>query len=67
MIANQFSLETQFSACTAQILRKTIALLGALLVWMIVAHAQVASDEHSGDPQAKVIDGVVNSTVFGLG
>src|SRR6266550_6435737 len=67
MIANQFSLETQFSACTAQILRKTIALLGALLVWMIVAHAQVAPDEHPGDPQAKVIDGVVNSTVFGLG
>src|SRR2546430_14246293 len=67
MIANQFSLETQFSACPAQILRKTIALLGALLVWMIVAHAQVAPDEHPGDPQAKVIDGVVNSTVFGLG
>ena len=59
MIANQFSLETQFSACTAQILRKTIALLVALLVWMIVAHAQVPSDEHPGDPQAKVIDGVV--------
>src|SRR2546423_13622351 len=67
MIANQFSLETQFSACPAQILRKTIALLGALLVWMIVAHAQVAPDEHPGDLQAKVIDGVVNSTVFGLG
>src|SRR5256886_1188313 len=67
MIANQFSLETQFSACPAQILRKTIALLGALLVWMIVAHAQVAPDEHPGDPQAKVIDGLVNSTVFGMG
>src|SRR6266702_3248221 len=67
MIANQFPLETQFSACTAQILRKTTALLGALLVWMIVAHAQVPSDEHPGDPQAKVIDGVVNTTVFGMG
>src|SRR5438132_5803607 len=67
MIANQFSLETQFSARTAQILRKTIALLGALLVWMIVVHAQVAPDEHPGDPQAKVIDGVVTTTVFGLG
>ncbi|HXM48404.1 MAG TPA: polymer-forming cytoskeletal protein [Pyrinomonadaceae bacterium] len=44
-----------------------MALLGALLVSMIVAHAQAASDEHPGDPQAKVIDGVVNSTVFGLG
>jgi hypothetical protein len=67
MIATQFSQETQFSAGTAQIFRKTIALLGALLVWMIVAHAQVASDEHPGDPQAKVIEGVVNTTVFGLG
>jgi hypothetical protein len=67
MIANQFSLETQLSACTAQIFRKTIALLGALLIWMIVAHAQVAPDDHPGDPQAKVIDGVVNSTVFGVG
>jgi len=67
MIANQFSEETRFSARTAQILRKTIALLGAVLVWMLVVHAQVTSDEHPGDPQAKVIDGVVTSTVFGLG
>ncbi len=67
MIANQISQETQFSACTAQILCKIFALLGALLVWTIVANAQVVSDEHPGDPQAKVIDGVVNTTVFGLG
>src|SRR5882672_3989565 len=67
MIAHQFSPETQFSARTAQILRQTIALLGALLVLMIVAHAQVAPAEHPGDPQAKVIEGVVSSTVFGLG
>ena len=67
MIANQLSKETQFSAGTAQIFCKIMALLGALLVSMIVAHAQAASDEHPGDPQAKVIDGVVNSTVFGLG
>jgi len=67
MIANQFSPETQLTARTAQILRQTIALFGALLVLMIVAHAQVVSDEHPGDPQAKVIDGVVNTTVFGLG
>src|SRR6267154_794435 len=67
MIANQLSQETQFSAGTAQIFCKIMALLGALLVSMIVAHAQAASDEHPGDPQAKVIDGVVNSTVFGLG
>jgi len=67
MIANQLSQETQFSAGTAQIFCKIMALFGALLVSMIVAHAQAASDEHPGDPQARVIDGVVNSTVFGLG
>jgi hypothetical protein len=67
MIAKQLSHEIQFSTCTAQILRKTIALMGALLVWMIVVHAQPAPDDHPGDPQARVIDGVSNTTVFGLG
>src|SRR5712664_1190175 len=67
MIAIPFSQETQFSARTAQILCKIIPLLGALLVWMIVAQAQAAPDEHPGDPQARVIDGVINTTVFGLG
>jgi hypothetical protein len=67
MIAIPFSPETQFSARTAPILCKITALLGALLVWMIVAQAQAAPDEHPGDPQARVIDGVVNTTVFGLG
>ena len=67
MIANQLSPEIQFSARKAQIFGKTIALLGAILVWIIVAQAQAPADEHPGDPQAKVIDGVVNTTVFGLG
>jgi hypothetical protein len=67
MIANQFSPEIQFSARTAPIFRKTIALLGALMLWMAIVQAQPASDEHPGDPNAKVIEGVVNNTVFGLG
>ncbi len=67
MIANQFSQETQFSARTAQVLCQIIALLGALLLGIVVAQAQPVSDEHPGDPQARVIDGVVNTTVFGLG
>jgi len=37
------------------------------MVLMIAAQAQAVPDEHPGDPQAKVIDGVVNNTVFGLG
>jgi len=67
MTANWLSQENQPSACVAQAFCKTIALLAALLLWMIVAQAQVATDEHPGDPQAKVIEGVVNSTVFGMG
>lgn len=67
MIANQLSPEIQISACAAQAFRKTIALLGALLVCIVVVQAQVVPDEHPGDPQARVIDGVVNTTVFGLG
>jgi hypothetical protein len=67
MIANRLSPEIQISACAAQAFRKTIALIGALLVWIAVAQAQTVSDDHPGDPQARVIDGVVNNTVFGLG
>jgi hypothetical protein len=67
MIANRLSPEIQISACATQAFRKTIALLGALLVCMIVVQAQAVPDEHPGDPSARVIDGVVNNTVFGLG
>src|ERR1700732_1503608 len=67
MIAKRLSPENQLSACAAQAFCKTIALVGALLLWMVVAQAQATADDHPGDPQAKVIDGVVNTTVFGLG
>jgi hypothetical protein len=67
MIVKRLSQENQISACAAQAFCKTIALLGALLVWMAVAQAQVATDDHPTDPRARVIDGVSNTTVFGLG
>lgn len=67
MIANRLSPEIQISACATQAFRKTVALLGALLVCMIVVQAQAVPDEHPGDPSARVIEGVVNNTVFGLG
>jgi hypothetical protein len=67
MIANRLSPEIQISACAAQAFRKTIALLGALLVCLVVVQAQAVPDEHPDDPSARVIDGVVNNTVFGLG
>jgi hypothetical protein len=48
-------------------LKRITGLLGILLCGMFAAMAQPANDEHPGDPQARVIDGVVNTTVFGMG
>jgi len=39
----------------------------ALLLFVIAVGAQPAAPEHPGDPAARVIDGVVNTTVFGMG
>ncbi len=46
---------------------KRVGLLGALLLWFVPLQAQPASDDHPGDPDARVIEGVSNTTVFGLG
>jgi hypothetical protein len=67
MIANHLSSDNQLSACAAQLFRKTIPLFAALLLWLIAVQAQTATDTHPGDPQARVIEGVSNTTVFGLG
>ena len=67
MIANRLSPEIRISACAAPAFRKTIALLGTLLFCVVLAQAQAVSEDHPGDPNARVIDGVVNNTVFGLG
>jgi hypothetical protein len=39
----------------------------ALLLFVIAVVAQPAAPQHPGDPDARVIDGVVNTTVFGMG
>ena len=67
MTATRLSQENHLSACAVQAFCKTIALLGAILIGIVVAQAQPPPDEHPGDPQAKVIDGVVGTTVFGMG
>lgn len=46
---------------------RQLALLGTLLLWFVVLQAQPASENHPGDPNARVIDGVTNTTVFGMG
>lgn len=68
MIANEFSphFGTKVSR-TAHAFERTIALAFALLLFVIGVVAQPAVPEHPGDPQARVIDGVVNTTVFGMG
>src|SRR6267154_5604123 len=48
-------------------LKRTSALIAALVLLVIAAAAQPANEEHPGDPQARVIEGVANTTVFGLG
>src|SRR5438067_13497502 len=48
-------------------LKRTAALIAALVFVVMAAAAQPANEEHPGDPQARVIDGVTNTTVFGMG
>src|SRR4051812_24739165 len=50
-----------------QCLGRVLALLGAVLFLMIVVVAQPATGDRPIDPHARVIEGVVNTTVFGMG
>ena len=46
---------------------KRIAALAFLFLSLIAIQAQPAPAEHPGDPNARVIEGVNNTTVFGMG
>src|SRR5216110_1807341 len=46
---------------------KRVVLLGALPVFLVAIQGQPTSQDHPGDPDARVIEGVSNTTVFGLG
>jgi len=48
-------------------LLKQIGLLGTLLLTLVAIQAQTASEGSTVDPSARVIEGVSNTTVFGLG
>jgi hypothetical protein len=67
MTASSFSLHQPFRIGAEPLFRKSIAMLALLLVCIVAAQAQATIDDHPGDPQARVIDGVNNGTVFGLG
>lgn len=47
--------------------KQIAALVAASLVLIVAAEAQPATGEHPGDPQARIIEGVSNTTVFGMG
>src|SRR6478735_11425367 len=68
MTASLFLSENNFTiSAAAQSCHRLIALVAAFLVLVISSHAQPASEAHPGDPHARVIEGVVNTTVFGMG
>jgi len=68
MTASLFLSESTFRiSAAAQSCHRLIALVAAFLVLVISGYAQPASEAPPGDPQARVIEGVVNTTVFGMG
>jgi hypothetical protein len=69
MIAAQAlpSISNHIVVAAPQCLRRAAILLGLLLFLIVVAAAQPATGDHPIDPNARVIDGVVNATVFGMG
>src|ERR1051326_7851945 len=69
MIANQVlpPITSQILLTAPNCLKRAAGPLGVLLFLIVVATAQPAKEEHPDDRQARVIDGVVNTTVFGMG
>ena len=68
MTASLFLSESTFRiSAAAPSWHRLIALVAAFLVLVISSYAQPASEAHPGDPHARVIEGVVNTTVFGMG
>jgi hypothetical protein len=57
----------QFTFPAAPNCKRMLALLAAIFGLLIAAQAQPASNDHPGDSQARVIEGAVNNTVFGMG
>lgn len=80
MVAHPLSSEISFTVCRRGTtksrervlhlcagLLKGLAVLGAFLVCLVAIQAQTTAADHPGDPNARVIEGVNNTTVFGMG
>jgi hypothetical protein len=57
----------QITASAPQAVWKLFIATAAVFMMLVAAAAQPTSNEHPGDPQARVIDGVSSKTVFGMG
>jgi len=67
MIAIPFPHQSPFAQCVERAFFRVTTLATALLIGIAIANAQAPPESHTGDSQARVIDGVTNTTVFGLG
>ena len=67
MIAIPFSHQSPFAQSVERAFFRVTTLATALLIGLAIANAQAPPESHTGDSQARVIDGVTNTTVFGLG
>ncbi len=59
--------ENQFIYSAPQTICRLLVATTALFILCVVAAAQPTANEHPDDPQARVIPGVSNTTVFGMG
>ena len=67
MTANQFSRPNLLRTIAVLNFFRTAVIACALLLALAITNAQESPDQHPGDPDARVIEGVNNTTVFGMG
>lgn len=67
MIAIPFPHQSPFAQGVERAFVRVTTVTIALLIGIAIANAQAPPESHTGDSQARVIDGVTNTTVFGLG
>src|SRR2546421_1349508 len=67
MTAATIAPSIQITSSAPQTFWKLLIATAAVFILVMAASAQPTSSEHPGDPQARVIDGVSNATVFGMG
>src|SRR5438067_6938325 len=67
MTAATIAPSIQITSSAPQTFWKLFVATAAVFILVVAVYAQPTASEHPGDPQARVIDGVSNTTVFGLG